>query len=684
MMKEREFKTQIFKTASQWGSGLFYGLEILEEGGCTLPYVPVVSTQLDPVIGIASPAVLAADCCGILYILNRVNHRIYKYDPATGVSERIFCPEYLNEPSRMVLSGKRLWSADAAQGEIRVCSLAHGQTIISIDLLEQPVDLTVNGAGDIYALDGKTKLIYRFDRHGSFIKSFGEPPCLKEPVSIAVGKDDMLYVADKGSGRFLMFSKDGDYLGAGGSFGNMGTPVIIIGDAEGGGFMLADSGEVYRFDQDGISSEKVRFPEEAGPVIWLAYDGCGKLYASTQNGIYVLISEKVFTKKKGFYYSKTLDSGTIENRWHRLVLQADMPAGTVADIYSYASDDEALKHLVDNAVADPAKTTQEKADAIDSIIPWTGPEKNPKDMLFKVKAGRFLWVKLSLATYDDKAAPVVREMKVFYPRISYLRYLPAIYQEDQASRDFLERFLSLFESIFYDIEIEISEITRYLDPDTTPPEFFRWLASWVNIAIEEDWQEETKREFIREAVRLYTMKGTVGGISRFIEIYTGKTPVILEHALAGNPVVLGGPFRLGINAMIVKTPIRGFRLGDDSILGRVALKDVVYAQEDPFLTSAYRFTVLVDLTQDERDRYEKGLKSIIADGKPAHTAYGLRIAGALTAGAGNYVGISTIVGEYDPLRLGSSVVGGGLLLAEGEEGGRVGERSCIGTDTRLI
>ncbi|RPI34211.1 MAG: phage tail protein I, partial [Nitrospiraceae bacterium] len=338
----------------------------------------------------------------------------------------------------------------------------------------------------------------------------------------------------------------------------------------------------------------------------------------------------------------------------------------------------------DSALADPAKTTQEKAAAINSIIPWTNPETNPRDMLFKGKAGRFLWVKLSLATYDEKAGPVVREMKIFYPRISYLRYLPAIYQEDAVSRDFLERFLSLFESIFYDLEIDISTITGYFDPDTTPPEFLKWLASWVNMAIEEDWQEATKREFIRQAVRLYKMKGTVEGISRFIEIYTGKAPVIIEHAKTGNPAILGGPFRLGVDSVLAGTPVRGFRLGDDSIIGRVALRDTVQSMEDPFLSLANRFTIVINLTQEERERYEKGLRNIIADQKPAHTACSLRIAGALATGAGTYVGISTTLGGYDPLRIGSSVVGGGLLLAEGEEGCRLGERAFIGTDTKLI
>jgi len=52
--------------------------------------------------------------------------------------------------------------------------------------------------------------------------------------------------------------------------------------------------------------------------------------------------------------------------------------------------------------------------------------------------------------------------------------------------------------------------------------------------------------------------------------------------------------------------------------------------------------------------------------------------------AGDYVGISTVVGGYDALRVGSSAVGSALLLEDGDEGGKVEARSFIGMDTKLI
>jgi phage tail-like protein len=56
-----------------------------------------------------------------------------------------------------------------------------------------------------------------------------------------------------------------------------------------------------------------------------------------------------------------------------------------------------------------------------------------------------------------------------------------------ASGDFLERFLSLFESFFWALDVEITQVFEYFDADTTPPEFVPWLARWMNVAIEDEW-----------------------------------------------------------------------------------------------------------------------------------------------------------------------------------------------------
>ena len=462
---------------------------------------------------------------------------------------------------------------------------------------------------------------------------------------------------------------------------------MITIDRNGNTYVVDEAtGRIYRFDPDGSYAGIIAFPDFKGQIYGLATDPNGNLYISSDQGIAFLRSSHKYIREEGIYYSKTLDSGMQDCQWHRLALEADVPPKTIVELYYYSSDNKELKNKIDDILSDPIKSTQEKKEYIDNEIgTWIGPEKKPSDMLFREKTGRYLWLKLVLSTFDEKAKPVLRQMRAYYPRISYLRYLPAVYQEDPTSREFLERFLSLFETILYGLETEISRVFKYFDPDTTPQNFLPWLSSWLNLSLEEDWPDDRKRKFINEACRLYKLKGTPAGIENLIEIYTGKKPVVLEHSRTDNPIVLGVNSRMGINSLLIQTPIRGFRLGDDSILGRVALRDIFQSPEDPFLLSAHRFSVLLDLSKEDFARYEKGLRRIINEGKPAHTSYNLRIFKEMRAGLGTYIGINTRVADYMPISLGdTAIIGSGIVVRSGEQGGRLESNSRSDKTTELM
>ena len=78
---------------------------------------------------------------------------------------------------------------------------------------------------------------------------------------------------------------------------------------------------------------------------------------------------------------------------------------------------------------------------------------NPTDALFiENMKGRFLWFKLNLYSHDPSTSPLINSIKAYYPRKSYLRYLPAVYQENNKDQDLLVRFLSIFETFFMDLE----------------------------------------------------------------------------------------------------------------------------------------------------------------------------------------------------------------------------------------
>ncbi len=106
----------------------------------------------------------------------------------------------------------------------------------------------------------------------------------------------------------------------------------------------------------------------------------------------------------------------------------------------------------------------------------------------------------------------------------YLHYLPPIYREDP----FLGHFLLAFEEIFIPIEQSVDNFDLYLDPYTTPAFFLGQLAAWLDLTLDEKWPLDKRRQLVAEAAELYRRRGTHWSLSRFLEIYTGVIPQIVE------------------------------------------------------------------------------------------------------------------------------------------------------------
>ncbi len=119
-------------------------------------------------------------------------------------------------------------------------------------------------------------------------------------------------------------------------------------------------------------------------------------------------------------------------------------------------------------------------------------------------------------------------------------YLPAIYRDE----GLLEPFLQPFEEVFTGFGGLLSDIDRYFSPAFTDPEFLPWLAGWVALVLDEDWDEAKRRRLISEAVELYRWRGTVRGLQRYLEIYTGLQPEIREWHWPGG-MQIGVASRIG-------------------------------------------------------------------------------------------------------------------------------------------
>jgi phage tail-like protein len=98
--------------------------------------------------------------------------------------------------------------------------------------------------------------------------------------------------------------------------------------------------------------------------------------------------------------------------------------------------------------------------------------------------------------------------------------LPAIMQEDE----FCRRFVSAFDEVLAPVFSTIDCWDAYLDVALAPDDFVDWLASWVGIEIDETWTVERRRCLIEEIADLYRRRGTIGCLSRQLELYTDATP----------------------------------------------------------------------------------------------------------------------------------------------------------------
>ncbi len=108
---------------------------------------------------------------------------------------------------------------------------------------------------------------------------------------------------------------------------------------------------------------------------------------------------------------------------------------------------------------------------------------------------------------------------------SFGALLPAIYQQD----NFTMRFMSAFDAVLAPILAVLDNQEYYTDPFFAPLDFLSWLAGWVGIEeLDETWPEESKRDLVKNATELFSIRGTAEGLKRHLSIYLGTEPVVEE------------------------------------------------------------------------------------------------------------------------------------------------------------
>jgi phage tail-like protein len=401
-----------------------------------------------------------------------------------------------------------------------------------------------------------------------------------------------------------------------------------------------------------------------------------------------------------------LDSGSGQTVWHRLYLEAAIPANCGIKVFLAANDDpappadeeawfehrfgEIFQHSLGDNIPRGAWVSQASEVPFNPSLLKGERERNRRGLftvlvqrwnrVVKTLRGRYIHLR-SVLYGDGRTTPEISAVRVYASRFSYVnRYLPEMFKENvfgpdaddkvsttkPASRhDFLERFLDNFEGILTPLEDRIASSYLLTDPRTTPDDSLEWLGSWIGLTFDPAYPQDRRRELIEAAPELYRRRGTYDGLRLALNLATGgaierREIVVLEDYrlrrtfatilgadLADEDDPLLGGLAVSGNSYVGDTLF----LGDENRKEFLALfsADLTVAETEQeaierlFSSLAHRVTILV---HREMDPHTVGLVSRIVDLEtPAHVAARVMTAGfTFMIGLASLVGVDTFIG----------------------------------------
>jgi len=237
---------------------------------------------------------------------------------------------------------------------------------------------------------------------------------------------------------------------------------------------------------------------------------------------------------KGIYTSFALDTQEGETVWHRMRMSIRTPGNASVRLLLYCSDSKLVppggglpRTLgLDDWLQSPDTSPADRERFFLTHAQQTC-EGREDALLYGLK-GRYLWACLIFLSFAGREVSV-RSLKLEFPRTAFIDYLPQIYRGADSVNSFLARFISVFQSIYVDLEDHMDLAPARFDPAAAPPEFLHWLAEGLAVSDSFLWSEEQLRRLLRRAVRLYRWKGTRAALCEVIELYTGRRPWIVEQ-----------------------------------------------------------------------------------------------------------------------------------------------------------
>lgn len=230
---------------------------------------------------------------------------------------------------------------------------------------------------------------------------------------------------------------------------------------------------------------------------------------------------------EGSVFLPALDSAQPDCAWGRVSLKCALGPESMLTVRAFASDQDRLVRKgetvrINSVLLDPEIPREEK-ERLFTLA--EGMERSgAPDVLLKGQRGRYLWLWLEISGGDGGR---LESLRVYVPGDNFFRTLPQVYQADG---DFLERWLSIFSTMYQELQEEIDGLADLLDVDTAPEPLLPMFASWLGLDPGDLTAEELRR-LLKAAPELLARKGTRWAVERVVKLFVPEKVYIVERNL---------------------------------------------------------------------------------------------------------------------------------------------------------
>lgn len=290
----------------------------------------------------------------------------------------------------------------------------------------------------------------------------------------------------------------------------------------------------------------------------------GMLYGMMIDGNSIVLSPEN-TGTSAAFITGSADSSEHNFRWKNLLADMEVPESAVMRIYAYSANTtlcriDGLPAELDSYLADKTVSAAEKLQKTAEL--FRPIARGSADCPINL-TGRYIWLKFEFVLLDERHIRIDK-IKLLLKSESMMDHLPEVYRAVDGEDGFMSRYMSMIDSIFFDMDDRITALHDSLDYRSAKGDMLKLLAQWLNIEDAAYLSDEELKSRIASAADEQRSNGTRHGIVRWIENEYGVKPNIIEH-YSVRKMISEGKDRETYLSLFGDNPYRFFILLPDDI-----------------------------------------------------------------------------------------------------------------------